>query len=106
MLPAWLCRTAQYAAADARKTHRRRQRRQQAVDTALNQTETEESAWDDIAPLLDTAMGSLGQKNHCAVVMRFFEGRGLKQVGAALGGSPEPGKPRVSRALDKFSTSF
>src|SRR5690242_16216313 len=41
ILPAWLCRTAQYAAADALKTHRRRQRREQEVDTALNQTEPE-----------------------------------------------------------------
>src|SRR5271169_3348181 len=87
ILPAWLCRTAQYAAADALKTHRRRQRREQEMlmDTALNQAEPEESAWADIAPLLDTAMGSLGQKDHCAIVLRFFEGRDLKQVGAALG---------------------
>ncbi|HWW00499.1 MAG TPA: sigma-70 family RNA polymerase sigma factor [Candidatus Acidoferrum sp.] len=108
VLPAWLCRTAQYAAADALKTHRRRQRREQEVhmDTALNQAEPEESAWADIAPLLDTAMGSLGQKDHCAIVLRFFEGRDLKQVGAALGVSPNAAKTRVSRALDKLRKIF
>lgn len=108
IVPAWLCRTAQYAAADALKTHRRRQRREQEMhmDTALNQAEPEESAWADIAPLLDTAMGSLGQKDHCAIVLRFFEGRDLKQVGAALGVSPNAAKTRVSRALDKLRKIF
>ena len=107
-LPAWLCRTAQYAAADALKTQRRRQRREQEMhmDTALNQAESEAPAWADIAPLLDTAMGSLGRKDHCAIVLRFFEGRDLKQVGAALGVSPNAAKTRVSRALDKLRKIF
>jgi DNA-directed RNA polymerase specialized sigma24 family protein len=39
ILSAWLCRTAQYAAADAVKIQRRRQRREQEMhmETTLNQ---------------------------------------------------------------------
>src|SRR5438445_5490973 len=57
ILSAWLCRTAQYASADALKTQRRRHRREQEMhmESVLNQPESESQPWADIAPLLDTA---------------------------------------------------
>jgi RNA polymerase sigma factor (sigma-70 family) len=108
ILSAWLCRTAQFAAADALKTQRRRQRREQEIymESVLNQAEPEFSAWTDIAPLLDTAMAHLGEKDHCAIVLRFFEGRDLKQVGAALGVTENAAKTRVSRATEKLRKYF
>src|SRR5690349_4059877 len=108
ILPAWLCRTAQYAAADALKTQRRRQRREQEMhmESVLEQAEPESSPWTDIAPLLDTAMERLGEKDHSTIVLRFFEGRDLKQVGAALGVSENAAKTRVSRAVEKLRTYF
>ena len=35
---------------------------------------------------------SLAKKDHCAIVLRFFEGKDLKQVGAALGVSENTAK--------------
>ncbi len=104
ILSAWLCRTAQYAAADALKTQRRRQCREQELhmQSLSNQPGPESSPWPDIAPLLDTAMAELGEKDHSAVVLRFFEGKDLKQVGAALGVSENAAKTRVSRAVEKL----
>ena len=108
ILSAWLCRTAQYAAADALKAQRRRRNREQEIhmDNALNETEPETGVWAEIAPLLDTAMRQLGQKDHCAIVLRYFEGKDLKQVGAALGVSQNAAKTRVSRALEKLRKFF
>jgi RNA polymerase sigma factor (sigma-70 family) len=108
ILSAWLCRTAQYAAADALKSQRRRRNRDQEIhmDNALNETEPETAIWPEIAPLLDMAMRQLGQKDHSAIVLRFFEGKDLKQVGAALGVSQNAAKTRVSRALEKLRKSF
>src|ERR1700760_4078367 len=41
ILPAWLCRTAQYAAADTLKIQRRRQKREQEhMQSALNENES------------------------------------------------------------------
>jgi len=107
ILSAWLCRTAQYAA-DALRTQRRRQCREQEIhmQSLLNQTESGSSPWPDIAPLLDTAMARLGEKDHSAVVLRFFEGKDLKQVGAALGISENAAKTRVSRAVEKLRKFF
>jgi len=108
ILSAWLCRTAQYAAADALKSQRRRHRREQDmhIESVLNQTEPESQPWTDIAPLLHIAMAQLGEKDHSAIVLRFFEGKDLKQVGAALGVSENTAKTRVSRATEKLRRFF
>ncbi len=108
VLPAWLCRTAQYAAANALRTEWRRQARDQEIymQSSLNPPEAETSPWPDIAPLLDIAMAGLGEKDHSAIVLRFFEGKDLKQVGAALGVNENAAKTRVSRAVEKLRKFF
>lgn len=108
ILPAWLCRTAQYAAADALRAKRRRQNREQEayMQSSLNEPDAESAPWIEIAPLLDVAMARLGEKDHNAIVLRFFEGRDLKQVGAALGVSENTAKTRVSRALERLRQFF
>jgi DNA-directed RNA polymerase specialized sigma24 family protein len=69
-------------------------------------SEAEAETWQQIAPLLDTAMEKLGQKDHDALVLRFFENRNFKEVGAALGASEDAAKMRVSRALEKLRRFF
>ena len=106
ILPGWLCRTARYASANALTMQRRRQHREQEayMQSILNEPEPE--AWAQIAPLLDGAMEQLGQKDHDAVVLRFFEGRNFKEVGAELGASEDAAKMRVNRALEKLRKFF
>ncbi len=108
ILSAWLCRTAQYAAANVSKAERRRKNREQEtyMQSLLNQPEAESSPWSDIAPLLNSAMAELGEKDHSAIVLRFFEGKNLKQVGAALGVNENAAATRVSRAIEKLRTIF
>ncbi len=108
ILSAWLCRTAQYAAADTLRSQRRRQNREQEayMQSSLNQPEAESESWPDIAPLLDVAMTKLGGKDHSAIVLRYFEGKDLKQVGAVLGVSENAAKTRVSRAVEKLRQFF
>src|SRR5450755_1513025 len=109
ILPGWLCRTARYASANALTIQRRRQHREQEahMQSILNEAEPmHEETWNQIAPLLDGAMEQLGQKDHDAVVLRFFEGRNFKEVGAALGASEDAAKKRVNRALEKLRKFF
>ncbi|MEI6196262.1 MAG: sigma-70 family RNA polymerase sigma factor [Verrucomicrobiota bacterium] len=107
VLPGWLCRTARYASANALTIQRRRQQREQEayMESTLNEAESAET-WNQIAPLLDGAMGKLGQKDHDALVLRFFEGRNFAEVGAALGTSEDAAKMRVNRALEKLRKFF
>ncbi|MGD0743950.1 MAG: sigma-70 family RNA polymerase sigma factor [Verrucomicrobiota bacterium] len=116
ILPGWLCRTARYASANARTIQRRQQRREQEAfmqsqfDPQQNdlsrRSEAEAEIWMQISPLLDAAMEKLGQKDHDALVLRFFENRNFKEVGAALGASEDAAKMRVTRALEKLRKSF
>lgn len=76
------------------------------MESLLNQPEPESQPWTDIAPLLDTAMAQLGEKDHSAIVLRFFEGKDLKRVGSALGVSENTAKTRVSRATEKLRQFF
>lgn len=108
ILSGWLCRTARNTAANALTIQRRRQRREQEayMQSSANEPEPESDAWKQIAPLLDTAMAQLGEKNHDAVVLRYFDGKDLKEVGAALGVSEEAAKKRVARAVEKLRRFF
>lgn len=105
---AWLCRTAQFAAADALRAIRRRQRYE--ADAQMEPThlspEAESELWKDIGPLLDSAMRQLGDQDHAAVVLRYFEGKDYKQVGAELGMSETAAKTRVFRAMEKLRGHF
>ncbi|MGP8021130.1 MAG: TIGR03435 family protein [Limisphaerales bacterium] len=114
VLPGWLCRTARYTSANALTIQRRRQHREQEafMQSQLDQSdlsrrsEVEAETWNQIAPLLDEAMEKLGQKDHDALVLRFFESRSFKEVGAALGAGEDAAKMRVSRALEKLHRFF
>ncbi len=106
ILPGWLCRTTRYVGANALTMQRRRQHREQEAYMQSTLNEPELDHWGQIAPLLDGAMAQLGQKDHDALVLRFFQERNLKEVGAALGTSEDAAKVRVSRALEKLRKFF
>lgn len=114
ILPGWLFRTAQYASADALKSQRRRQHREQEayMQSILNcggdapSQQSNDEAWTQIAPLLDAAMLRLGEKDRNAIVLRFFENKNLREVGAALGASEDSARVRINRALEKLRKFF
>lgn len=107
ILSGWLYRTTRYAAADAMKTQRRRQQREQEahMQSLLNEPEADD-AWKQIAPLLDMAMDALNERDRNAIVLRFFDGKSLQEVGTVLGASEDAAKMRVNRALDKLRNFF
>jgi RNA polymerase sigma factor (sigma-70 family) len=111
ILSGWLCRTARYAGANALTIQRRRQAREQEafMQNPLNETATEPGlpeTWNQIAPLLDAALGKLPGKDHDALVLRFFENKSFNEVGATLGVSEGSAKMRVGRALEKLRKFF
>jgi RNA polymerase sigma factor (sigma-70 family) len=106
ILSGWLYRTTRYAALAVLKQEARRQRREQEAYMQSTLEARTDSSWEPLAPLLDEAMARLGQTDRDALVLRFFEGRSLNEVGAAVGVSEEAAKKRVSRALEKLHRYF
>ena len=68
--------------------------------------ETDSDVWPQIEPLLDAAMARLSQADHHALVLRFFDGKSMKEVGAALGASEDAAKMRINRAVEKLRLFF
>jgi RNA polymerase sigma factor (sigma-70 family) len=104
ILSAWLYRTARFAAADARKLQMRRMKYEQEV--ARMESSQTDSTWQEIEPLLDDAMNSLGDGDRAALLLRFFENKSLREVGAALGVSDDTAQKRVGRALERLRKIF
>jgi uncharacterized protein (TIGR03435 family) len=106
ILSAWLYRATRFAAADALKTQRRRQHREQEafVQSALNQPQSD--VWAQLAPLLDEAMAELGDKDRSALVLRFFENKTAREIADALEVREPAAQKRVLRALDKLRAIF
>ena len=106
ILSGWLYQTARLTAVTFIRSEIRRARREQEahMQTALN--EDESALWTQIAPLLDAAMAGLNETDRAAVVLRFFDGKSMAEIGAALGANENAAKKRVNRAVEKLRKYF
>ena len=107
ILPGWLYRTTRYVAAAALKVQRRRERREQEAHMLSTPNEIQADAvWEQLAPLLDDAMAQLRDQDRDALVLRYFQNKSLRDVGAALGLDEYAAQKRVGRALEKLRVRF
>jgi RNA polymerase sigma factor (sigma-70 family) len=107
ILPGWLYQTARLTASSFLRRETRRIRREQEVfmQTASHAVALDET-WEQLAPLLEDAMGQLGDKDRAAVVLRFFGGKSFAEVAVAAGVSENAAKKRVIHALEKLRRYF
>ena len=98
ILSNWLFVTTRYAAANARKTEARRRHyeHQSATMPRTQDDHAESTAWEDVAPLLDTALTGLGRREREAVLLKYIEGKSNQDVAALIGISEEAARKRVS----------
>src|SRR5258706_14810235 len=68
--------------------------------------EPHSAAWEQLAPLLDEAMAALGERDHSALVLRFFENKSAQEIAAALRINEDAAQKRVTRALEKLRKIF
>ena len=107
ILPGWLYRTTRYVSAAALKIQRRREHREQEAQMqAVIQEAQTDPAWQQFSPLLDEAMANLRDKDRDAIVLRYFQNRSLRDVGAVLGVDEYAAQKRVARALEKLRAFF
>ncbi|MGH7951029.1 MAG: sigma-70 family RNA polymerase sigma factor [Limisphaerales bacterium] len=106
VLSSWLYQAARLTASNFLKSENRRQHREQEafMQTILNEPDT--NSWKQIAPLLDEAMGKLGETDRNAVVLSFFENKTAAEIAAKLKLTEAAAHKRVSRALEKLRKSL
>lgn len=102
LLGGWLHKhTCFVAATFLRSEQRRLNRENQAAQMNTFDDHSDEN-WKKIAPVLDDAINKLNSEDRDAVMLRFFEQRDFRSIGATLGVSDDTAQKRVSRALDKL----
>lgn len=106
ILSGWLCRTAQLTAVTFIRSEIRRARREQEAHMQTLSNEGESDVWSQIAPLLDGAMARLSETDHHALVLRYYDGRSMKEIGSVLGTGEDTAKKRVNRAVEKLRLFF
>ena len=107
ILPGWLYRTTRYVSAAALKNNRRRERREQEAHMqATIQEPQSDPIWKQLSPLLDEAMAQLQDKDRDAIVLRYFQNKSLRDVGAVLGVDEYAAQKRVARATEKLRGIF
>src|SRR4051794_11651512 len=108
----WLVTATRHLASNAKRQAVRR-RRHELRAAEMNPTEnppppptTKGGVWDVVGRELDEALGEVGDKNRDAIVLRYFEGKSVREVADALQISEDAAKQRLSRALERLRGVF
>jgi RNA polymerase sigma factor (sigma-70 family) len=102
MLGGWLHRHTGFVSASLVRSERRRQARERQAAEMNTLDNSPDPAWQQLAPALDETIDALDAPDRQAIVLRFYEHRDFRSVGAALGLSDDAAQKRVSRALGKL----
>jgi RNA polymerase sigma factor (sigma-70 family) len=114
VLSGWLYETTRLTALTFIRSEIRRARREQEAhmqatlngDGDASSPSNEDTIWPHIAPLLDDVLAGLSSADRHAIVLRYFDGNSLGEVGAAMGASEDAAKKRVTRAVEKLRGFF
>jgi len=105
ILTAWLYQVTRRAAIDVVRREASRQLREQ-IATEMNAMNATAADWTHIEPLLDEAMHALDETDRAAVLLRYFENKSLREVGATLGTSENAAQKRLARAVERLREFF
>ncbi len=103
-LTGWLHTSTRFAAAKARRSDVAWRKHEQEAHTMheLLHHAGPPADWERLRPIIDAAIGELGERDREAVLLRFFEGRSFGRIGTALHVSEDGARMRVERALEKL----
>jgi RNA polymerase sigma factor (sigma-70 family) len=112
-LSGWLFKVSRFAVSDALKRRTRMRNREnrfaeffKTVAPTGDPNSADDNISDELSACLDEAVACLSESDRQAVLLRFYEGKSLAEVGQILGASEEAAKKRVSRAVDKLRKHF
>ncbi len=103
-LAGWLHTSVRFAAADLRRREQRRAQREQKsfVMNELLMPAGPAPDWEQLRPIIDDVLNDLAEADREAILLRFFEGCPLAEIGLRLGIQENSARMRVDRALDKL----
>ena len=104
VLASWLFTSTRFSALQVVRGERRRQAREQELYamSEISSEPTDPADWEQMRPVIDDVLNSLGETDREAVLLRFFEGRPFAEVGERIAVSADAARVRVDRALEKM----
>lgn len=103
-LAGWLFQVTRYTASNAIRIEMRHRKRQQVA--ARERMEPVITAGSSDRLDLDQVVDKLPARDREAIVLRFYEGRSLEEVGCALGVTRDAAAKRIARAVDRLRVSL
>ncbi len=107
ILTGWLYETTRFTAMKLVRTKARRQAREQraCLQFTVDDTDTE-SAWRQLAPLLEEGMSRLKEKDRTLLALRFFQNKTGAEAAKLLGIQEWAAHKRLNRAVEKLQKFF
>lgn len=96
----WLHRTSIHVAVDLWRAETRRRAREDKA-AAMQSIETNENP-SALAVVIDEALDELSEPDRRTLLLRFFDGRKMRELGESLGITEDAAKMRVSRSLERL----
>lgn len=103
-LSGWLFTSAHFAATKRIRTEARRRHREQEAHV-MNETgpgSLSTPDWEQLRPFIDEALLTLKEADREVILLRFFQGRKLAEVGQSLGLKEDAARMRLDRALERL----
>lgn len=103
-LSSWLYTSTRFAALNALREKQRRLNREHEAHTMqeIERTDITEANWEQVRPLLDSAICDLPEQDRSAVLMRYFDNLPFCTMGEHLGIGESSARMRAERALEKL----
>jgi len=101
----WLYTTTRFVALGVIRNLRRREVREQKA-VAMQTNSVSDISWEQLRPLLDEAVCQLDAPDREAVLLRYFQGKSYREVGAALNLTENTARVRTERAVEKLRRRF
>jgi len=107
-LSAWLFQVTRYSVANMiRAENRRRKHEKEAAKMVSEIVEPDaDRLWDHLSPRLDELMGRLRLRHREVLLLRFYQGKSIAQIGQTLNITEEAARKRVSTALEALRKLF
>ena len=106
MLGGWLHRRTFHVATTIMRNERRRMRREWQACEMNTLNNDSDGGFDRILPHLDEAINELNERDRTVILLRYFERRDLRAIGAALGSNEDAAQKSVRRAVEKLRAHF
>lgn len=110
VLEGWLFTTTRYCCSNAQRAAARRSAAERKAalmrKDSVSPAASDSAASSETEEILDDAIAQLRQRDRNALLLRFFAGRSLTEVGQSMGVSEDAARQRIFRAIEKLRGYF